>query len=133
MKKSHFIFILIITFLSLSFPNTGLACDCGENTYENSFNSSELVAIVTVREVKGFDQFNNAVKVSPSTVLKGTETNLIPFTIYTGQNDAGCGYNFKENEKYLVFARKERLSKNMSKDVYTTTSCIKNVHIEFNK
>jgi hypothetical protein len=112
MKKAILIVCLFI--LTLAFTSPAIACDCLEpwhNAFQELENSEAVFIgqVVDAKEVKvstgknaGSFDYQMEVKFMIEKRLKGVEG--IKVVLYTGSRCCECGFSFKRNEKYLVFA-----------------------------
>lgn len=127
MNRSIFTIILILT-VQVSF-----SCSCSPSTIIEVFNASKVVFIGKVFRIEKVSQFEtlndeskqfvldslsesqlsrsdkwiNRVTISVTSELKGDIPDTV--TIFTYISSASCGYNFKENNSYLVYGQSKGL------------------------
>jgi len=100
----HLIIFLIFSLTSL----TTFACKCIGTTFKEGYSNSDIIFIgkvLSIQDYKKNCQNNNCndykVEFEIDKALKGDCQNLI---IHTYKDTGGCGYPFRPNEKYLVYA-----------------------------
>jgi hypothetical protein len=93
-------------------PDSACACSCASQTVEEAINSSDAIFEGRVVEVQK-DADSDSVSTRSNTVRlrvvrswKGVGEEKL--TVRTATNDAGCGYPFRANQSYLVYANSSR-------------------------
>ena len=104
MKRSIF-FISVIVLLVFS-ADFAYSCSCAFRTTEEKFNEANNVFIGKVEDIrKPFFTMSTSdsvtVNFDVSKVLKGSISKEV--TLETTVDEVSCGYNFIENEEYLVY------------------------------
>lgn len=101
MKKLFFLSIFLFAALFMSLGNT-YACSCMMPADPlTSLENSESVFSGTVKSISNKDMINT-VEFEVATVWKWIEPTRI--TVKTAEQSATCGYNFEEDEDYIVYA-----------------------------
>lgn len=106
--------LVVIGFLFLLFPMTGLACSCvppgsvqEEMERSSAVFSGKVVEIVNPNKKNKIQSSANlvAVKLEVKEWWKGgNESEVI---VYTEMSSASCGFEFSLNEEYIVYAYKD--------------------------
>jgi hypothetical protein len=98
-------FVLLAVTLN---PESAYACSCASQTVEEAVSSSDAVFEGRVVEVrKGADSSSVSTRMNTVRLLvvrswKGVAKEAV--TVRTATNEAGCGYPFRANQSYLVYA-----------------------------
>tara|TARA_R110002072_G_scaffold132683_1_gene272900 strand:+ start:789 stop:1196 length:408 start_codon:yes stop_codon:yes gene_type:complete len=101
--------VIILTFLTFISIQT-FACKCKETKFQEGYSNSDLVFVGKVIDIKDYikgcknDECTDYLVVFEITrTLKGNSDNV---TIHTFKDSGGCGYPFRYDEEYLVYADK---------------------------
>jgi hypothetical protein len=115
MKGSCLVILLISTCLISQILN----CKCAVTTDEKEFKSSGFVFHGEVKSIKrSVNNLNNIIEFNIIKRWKGPYITSVLIT--TCYQTACCGYNFKQGNHYIVFARKSTGA------YYTTDNCSNN-------
>jgi hypothetical protein len=127
-KKTFFIFLVLFftfSFISISIlPGTGFACSCAEPpAVEDEFEQSTAVFTGKVREIK--EQKHLGGRMTKKVLFDVTKTwkgvSESQVIIATGFGGGDCGYEFQNDEEYLVYASPSTIYGD--KDDLTTIIC----------
>ena len=108
--------LLLLLFL-ISEPDDSLQCVCYPKSLNESFHSSDIILIGRVLKIdtaklfdkelpKGTFREGNLARVEVRRMIKGALTSDT-LSIMTGNGFADCGYVFKVNTNYLIYATKK--------------------------
>ncbi|MFC0186895.1 hypothetical protein ACFFJY_01285 [Fictibacillus aquaticus] len=104
--RAGLVFLLLMTIALVYQTNTALACSCAQNPDpKKALGNATAVFSGVVTDIKrtgGLWESSVAVKIVTINVWKGQKNNS--FIIYTAEQSASCGYEFKKGEEYIVYA-----------------------------
>lgn len=105
--KSLIFFLILFVFLMFG-SNTILACSClpAKSAAQELKQSTAVFSgkVVKIKRHKQADNIFASVEVvfSIQKVWKGVKKKTV--SVFTSSNSAACGYSFRENQTYLVYA-----------------------------
>lgn len=109
--------LIIIVILIISQPSEVFACSCVRDIpQEESFNNSKAVfsgRVLLIDEKNSLSDkiigffapsfsYHREVKIQVLDSWKGINSDVV--TVSTGRGDGDCGFDFRENEEYLIYA-----------------------------
>lgn len=99
--------LLILTFLTFTTFHT-FACKCKVTKFQEGYSNSDLIFVGQVVSIKDYkvscqdDICTDYLVVFKITkTLKGKSDNV---KIHTFKDSGGCGYPFRSNQEYLIYA-----------------------------
>lgn len=95
-----------IFFSCMFFSANALSCSCSDENVEYMDKHSEFVFVGKLKSKNFFlSILNNKYEFEVSNLYKGNASPSV--TIWGGKFDMSCGYNFKKDVNYVVFAYRQ--------------------------
>lgn len=116
------LFVFIGTVLMIQSPGSALACSCmmPESTLQ-SVDDSSAVFLGTVEKISKTSQWETSVTINVQEEWKGDVSVGADVTVITANDSAACGYQFMEDQEYLVYAHRNEATGKLGVSLCSST------------
>ena len=131
-QKSLLGLLLVFGFILAAGAQTAKACSCSLPNLEQSekervtesFKRASAVFVGKVESVTEVSASKKKVRLKVSRVFKGPKTDLVE--VMTGKGGGDCGFPFRVDEEYLVFAYGGKNDTTFETNICTRTKLLEN-------